>query len=428
MKKKRAIRNYVLVSIFIVVVLALCFVSFPVPATNYNFLGLANLHLGLELGGGVKNTYDIEVADWYDGTDKEAYVEATDRVQKLLNKYYADAKVYLSGDAQMTIEVPDTSISENLLVGFIEMKSAEGADAEAMVTGQDIASAEYTVSGTTHGVYVEFTEEGKEKFRELTKVVSASEGQTMYIYMDKDYENAFSKTTVTEENNYGYTFISGSSIVDKKSGEMYANKIMSATIGVNMTTNVDDIEISGIFGNHTRLVITIVTITLIVISLVIAFILFRDLGLTSCLSVLFALMVSVLISAVCDLQVTFAGWLGFLSGYILNWILHMYYLGVIKKEYATGKKFTVSFTSGYRKSLFNVLDMLLITTGVLALILIIPSSSIKAFSLNMLMTIPATAYTALFLNKVLAVNYTAFNSKNNKRIKFEREVEIDEIK
>ena len=428
MKKKRAIRNYVLVSIFIAIVLVLSFVSFPVPGTNYDFLGLGNLHLGLELGGGVKNTYDLEVADWYDGTHEKAYIQTVNRVQELLDKHYPDGKVYLSGEDQITVEVPDTTISDNLLVGFIEMKSTSGEEAEAMVTGQDIKKVEYQVSGTSHGVYIEFTDEGKEKFRELTKVVSSSDSQTMYIYMDKDYENPFSQTTVTEENNYGYTFISGSSITDKKSGQIYAEKIISATLGVNMTSNIAHVEISGVFGENTRLVITIVTIALVVASFVVAFILFRELGLVSCLSVLFALMVSVIISALCDLQVNFSGWVGFLLGYVLNFALHMYYLSVIKNEYARGKKFTVSFTSGYKRSLFNILDVLLIVTGSLALILIVPSNLIRSFSYNMLVTIPATAFASMYLNKVLAVNYTAFNTKNNKRINFTREVDVDEIK
>ncbi|MGN0961857.1 MAG: hypothetical protein ACI4PF_06655, partial [Christensenellales bacterium] len=137
MKKKRAIRNYVLVSLFIVIVLLLCFISFPVPATNYNFIGLANLHQGLELGGGVKNTYDLEVADWYDGTKDEAYIETVNRIQKLLDAKYADAKVYLSGEDKLTIEVPDTSINENYLVGFLEMKAEEGESAETLVSGHD---------------------------------------------------------------------------------------------------------------------------------------------------------------------------------------------------------------------------------------------------------------------------------------------------
>lgn len=421
MKKKRAIRNIVLVSLFVVIVALLSFISFPVPGTNYTFKGFANLHGGLELDGGVKNTFQLEVADWFDGSDSQAYRKAVDRVQELLDKHYADAKVYLSGDNEMTVEVPDTHINNNYLVGFIEMKSAEGAEAEAMVTGQDIESVEYLLNGTIHGVYIQFSEEGKEKFRELTKTVSGSENQTMYIYMNKNYEQAFSQTTVTEENNSGVTFISGASITNKESGQEYANKIQSATLGINMTTEQSNVEIGGTFGKHTRLVITIVTIVAVVASIAIAFVLFRDLGLMSTLSLLFALMTSVLIAAMFDLQVTFVGWLGFMFGYFLNFLMHMYYLGVIKKEFAMGKKYTVSFTSGYKKALFNMLDILLITTGILLLILIVPSNLVRAFSFNALMTLAGTAFTALYLNKVLAVNYSALNKKDYKRIKFVRE-------
>jgi hypothetical protein len=83
-----------------------------------------------------------------------------------------------------------------------------------------------------------------DKFKELTGTVASSQEQTMYIYMNKDYEHPFSQTTVTEENNYGYTFISGSSITDKKSGKIYADKIISAMLGVNMSTTIDDVEMT----------------------------------------------------------------------------------------------------------------------------------------------------------------------------------------
>ena len=108
--------------------------------------------------------------------------------------------------------------------------------------------------------------------------------------------------------------------------------------------------------------------------------------------------------------------------------MHLYYLYVIKNEYAKGKKFTVSFTSGYRRSIFNILDILLIVSSVLVLLIIIPSNLVRTFAFNMLMTIPGTAYTAMYLNKVLAVNYTAFNSKDYKKLNFAREEQVDEIK
>ncbi|MGN0961780.1 MAG: hypothetical protein ACI4PF_06270, partial [Christensenellales bacterium] len=267
-------------------------------------------------------------------------------------------------------------------------------------------------------------------FTELTRTVSSKTdgSNVMYIYMNKDYDHAFSQTTVNEENTLGYTFISGSSIVDKASGKEYANKLFSSTIGVNMTTTLDNVEISGTFGSYTRIVITIVTILLVVASVVIAYLLFKELGLVSCLSLLFSLMFSVLVSAVCDLQITFAGWLGFVSGYVLNFMLHLYYLNVIKKEYAVGKKFTVAFTSGYRKALFNILDILLITTGMTLLTLIVPSNLVKSFAYNLLMTIPSTAFTSMYLNKVLAVNYTAFNLKNEKKVNFRREEAVSDEK
>ena len=427
MKKKRAIRNYVLISIFIVLSLILTFISFPVPGTNYNYLGIGNLHLGLELGGGVKNTYDLEVADWYNGNKSDAYNKTVDRIQYLLNLKYADAQVYLSGEDKITLEVPDTSINSNLLVGFIEMKSESGKDAEAKVTGQDIASVKYMLSGTTHGVYIEFTEIGKEKFASLTKEVSISDSQTMYIYKNKDYDNAFSETKVTEENNYGYTFISGSGITNKETGEQYARKLESALIGVNMTTDLDTIEIKGAYGEATKIAIYVTTIVMIIACVVIGCILFKELGLVSMLSYIFALMVSVIISAICDMQVTVAGWIGFMLGFFVNYMLHLYYLRCIRKQYAMGKKFAVSFSSGYKPALFNMLETLLIISGVALLMLIVPSSAIRIMTLNFIITIPSTAFTSLFLHKVVALDYTAFNLKNEKKVNFTREDEIDEV-
>ena len=428
MKKRRAIRNYVLTSIFVVLVFLLSFISFPVPGTNYNFMGLSNLHLGLELGGGVKNTYNVEVAEWYDGTEEDAYREAVDRIQNLLDRDYADAKAYVNADKKITIEVPDTAIADTYVIGFLEMKAAEGEDAEAKVTGQDIEKIEYMLSGTTHGVYIQFTEEGKEKFAALTKEVSESDSQTMYIYMNKDYENAFSQPQVTEENSMGYTFISGSGITNKSTGKTYANRLSGALIGINMTTDTEVTEVVSENGNAVRIMMTVVTIAMVVAAVAIAYVLFKELGLVSSLSLLFALALSVVFSAMFDLQITVAGWLGFVAGFVLNYAIHIYYLNVIKGEFAKGKKFHVAFTAGYRGALFNILDTLLLTTGTVLLMLLVPSNLVRMFVCNFLMTIPGTAFTGMFLNKVFAVNYTAFNLKNHKKVNFTKEAITDENK
>ena len=78
-------------------------------------------------------------------------------------------------------------------------------------------------------------------------------------------------------------------------------------------------------------------------------------------------------------------------------------------------------------ALFNILDVLLITTGTVLLTMIVPSNAIRIMALNFVITIPATAFTSLFLNKVLAVDYTAFNLRNEKKVNFVRGDEIDEV-
>jgi preprotein translocase subunit SecD len=428
MKKKKAIRNYVLISLFVVIVALLSFIQFPVPFTNYNFKGLANLHMGLELGGGVKNTYECEVADWYDGSKNDAYNEAITRIQSLLNKKYADAKVYLNGEDTITIEVPDTYIDDNLTVGYLEIKSEEGENAAVELDGNDIAKAEYMVNGSTHGVYIEFTKEGKKKFTDLTTKLASAESKIMYMYMNKDYENPISKTEISEPNTLGWTFVSGGNIDNKESGEAYADKLLSSKIGVNMKSDLDVIEIVSSTGKIARIVMTVASCALVVAAIVVAYVMFKQLGLVSMLSILFSLAVSIVLAACFDLQITIVGWIGFMLGFVLNYVLHVYYLNVIKKEYAMGKKFIVSFTSGYKKALFNTLDMLLLTIGAVLLMLIAPSNLLRVFVFNFLMTIPGTAFTSLWLNKVVAVNYTAFNTRNEKKVNFVREVEVDETK
>jgi preprotein translocase subunit SecD len=424
MKKKKAIRDYILLSLFIVVTILLSFISFPIPTTNYTFVGFANMHKGLELGGGVKNTYTMEVADWYKGSDKEAYNDALERVQNLLNKYYADATAYFSEEDKITIEVPDSAISESLTTSFFEIKSAEGESAEIELDGRDVNKAEFTSAGTTYGVYIEFTEDGTKKLRELTSEVSSS-GGSIYIYWNKDYENP---VTLSISGEMDYIFLQGEGISSKDAGELYAYRVESSKIGVNMTTDLDPIEVSPRFGNLTNIMIIVATIAMVVASIIVMSILFRQLGLVSSVSLLFAFMFSVVVSAIFDLQVTFYGWIGFMVGYVINFTLHLYYLSVIKNEYAKGKKFTVSFTSSYKKSLFNMLDIILITLGSTLLLLIVPSSAIKMFVFNLLMTIPATAFTSLLLNKIVCVDYTAFNTRHEKKVNFVREEDSNEIK
>ena len=117
MKKKKAIRNYVLVSICVVALLLLSIFSFSIPFTNYNFNGFVNgLSLGLDLGGGISATFEVETADWYKGTFDEA--------MNIFSSYRAEFDSHVLGDNSSflhvtnTLNMPSTWGDENISVSW----------------------------------------------------------------------------------------------------------------------------------------------------------------------------------------------------------------------------------------------------------------------------------------------------------------------
>ena len=432
MKKKKAIRNYVLVSLFVVVLLLLSVLRFPVPFTNYNFNGfVAGMNLGLDFGGGVTATYTIETADWYDGTMDEAVSSTIDRVQTMLDKEYADAKVYKVDDNKIRLVIPDTVVDSHYVVGLLEMKAVSGEDSEAMVTGQDIKECKYMYTNGTHGVYIKFTDEGKKHFEDLTSKVAAKEDGadgSMYVYMDKNYETPFSQPTVDEAITRGYTFISGAGITNKSSGEAYSEKMMSSVLGVNMTIEGEAIEVAPIYGEGAKIVTLIIVACFILVVLGLFYLLFKELGFVEMLSYMLSVLISVAIICILDVQMTSFGAIGLVLGLALSAYLHIVYINNIKAQYAIGKKLSISIKEGYSKSLALIIETLLVSLGLALIIGLISSNVVTAMALTFGLTLIGTAFTTLFVNRVLVISYNAFNLSDGKKIGFTKEGKSNETK
>ena len=432
MKKKKAIRNYVLVSLFVVVLLLLSVLKFPVPFTNYNFNGfVGGMNLGLDFGGGVTATYTIETADWYDGTMDEAVSSTIDRVQTMLDKEYADAKVYKVDDNKIRIVLPDTVIDSHYVVGLLEMKAVSGEESEAMVTGRDIKECKYMYSNGTHGVYIKFTDDGAKKFEDLTGKVAAKEDGSdgsMYVYMDKNYDTPFSQPTVDEAITMGYTFISGAGITNKSSGEAYAEKMMSSVLGVNMTIEGEAIEVAPVYGEEAKIVTLIIAVIFILVVLGLFYLLFKELGFIEMLSYMLSVLISIAIVCIVDVQITSYGVMGLLLGFMLCAYLHIVYINNIKAQYVMGKKLSISIKEGYAKSLALIIETLLVSLGLALIIGLIGSNVVTAMALTFGLTLIGTAFTTLFVNRVLVISYNAFNLSDGKKIGFTKEGKANETK
>lgn len=430
MKKKKAIRNYVLVSLCVVFLLLLSVLNFPVPFTNYIFRGFVNgMNLGLDLGGGVSATYTIETADWYNGTMEEAVSSTIDRVQKMLDREYPDAKVYKVDEDSIRLVLPDTSIDSHYVVGLLEMKAIAGEDSEAMVTGRDVKECKYMYTNGTHGVYIEFTEDGAKKFEDLTRTVaddsSGSDG-SMYVYMDKNYETPFSQPTVEEAITMGYTFISGAGITNKSSGEAYAEKFMSSIIGTNMTIDGEVIEVAPVYGENAKVATLMIVVFFILVVFGLFYLLYKELGFVEMLSFFMSALISVAIICIVDVQMTSFGAVGLLLGLALSAHLHMAYINNVKRQYAMGKKLSISIKEGYHKSLALIIETVLVSLGLSLIIGLISSNVITAVALTFGLTLIGTAFTTLFINRVLVISYNAFNLADGEKIGFTKEGKSNE--
>ena len=91
MKKKRSIRNFIILAILLSVCFIFCFVSFRIPTTANNFAGFVNgIYRGIDLNGGVTATYTVEFSEKFDGDMNMAVDQACNRVENLLSDEFTE--------------------------------------------------------------------------------------------------------------------------------------------------------------------------------------------------------------------------------------------------------------------------------------------------------------------------------------------------
>ena len=231
MKTKVAKTNFILLTILALLALVLCIVSFDIPWTTSTFNGFAkSMNLGLDFGDGVSAIYSVSNDDFYSKSTDAMATDAVSIIQKIIDDMYGDGKAEVLEDNKVKITLPDKSIPNSVLLTSLEMKAASGEEAETYVTGGDIKKVEYRMNGTTHGVYITFTKEGKTKFANLTREASSSNG--IYIYLNRDYSSSVQPISISEEITTGYVFLSSSS---KSAAQEYAKQLNNTRYGLNLT-------------------------------------------------------------------------------------------------------------------------------------------------------------------------------------------------
>lgn len=418
MKKKRAIRNFILIGIVALIGLVLTIFSFDIPFTYYTYNGFAKgIQLGLDLKGGVMAVYDCKKSSESEGSLDDQIDATISRLTNLITADYPEATIIKQGNSQIRIEVPDVDDPDKVLdlIGEpakLEFKKEKSDTAEAVLTGKDIKSAEYQYDSKNnqHGVSITFTTAGATKFYNLTSEL-ATKQSPLYIYLGGEL---FSSPTVKEVISGGKTFISGG-MNTQAEAEAYATKILSGTYSVDLSLSEKNV-ITATLGEDALTLSIIAGLVGLILIFAFMFIIYKNLGLIANLSLIFyAIILMFLLSVLPFVQLTLPGVAGIILGLGMAVDGNIVIFERIKEECKSGKKIPASVKSGFKRASIAVLDSN-ITTIIAAIVLAwLGTGAIRGFAYTLLISMVVSMFTTLvvtrgFINIALDINCTNYKA------------------
>lgn len=425
MKKKISTRNFIFISIILVIAMVFTIFKMPVAFSDYIFNGFArSFNFGLDFADNVSATFTVDSADYYKGTDETLTRDAQNLVQDLVLDVYKDGKVEIVGEDKVKITVPGDTISNRVVVGQLEMKAESGEEAETFINGSHVKQVSYMMNGTNHGVYIEFNKDGKEKFENLTST-AASGGKTIYVYLNKNYEGGRQISGIEEAMTDGVCYIS---LGSKEDAKTYADQLNNSKYGINLSID-NNAQVNSSNANTFQKVMCVVVSCLTLVGLSLFFILkFKEMGWVMSLALfIYAVLNIITLSLIPSFVLSFGSLVALMFGVLLVGFTMYLLVEKSQKEFYNGKKLPISFKAGYKKSIMPVVDIYAVTLIVSILLLILAKGTAFCVGFGMLFGSLFGVGTTLLLLRGFMIMYLHINPSKGNKINFAKGENVDEI-
>ncbi len=433
MKKKRAIRNFIILAILLLICFIFSFVSFRIPTTVDRFAGFVNgIYLSKDFNGGVTATYTVTYDDNFNGDEELAVSKAMARVESLVARDYGEYYIEKVDSDKICVTIPkiseSTTIKSNYLVNFITFTTESVSDPDEFTptfTGANITEAKYFTSNGAFGTLISFNDAGKQALLDMADGLSST--GTLYIYQDKDYSSVLLRISVDSNSlttiaNNNQIFISDVSIFPTKDNAVeFADKIASGMLNVDMSLEGSVSIITPTFGEGSTTIIGIIMILLIVLSVVYLVFRYKALALPTAMSMLCFVALSLIIMPIFEsIQVSFAGFIGLAIIYILTYVAHIIYLEKARNDFASGKKLLASFKSAYVKSVLANTDMYVVVFMLSLASALIAMGAMKTVAIILAILVFPSALCSMLIHRGLVKWYLDINPTKYKKINFEK--------
>lgn len=393
-RSKSNSKSSILFVLCVVVIMSLAFVGFNgLEIAGWEVKSFNNaITKGLDLQGGVSVLMEIQ--------EDKVSSDVLERTKQLLELRVnsigvAETVVTVEGDNRIRIDIPgeydSNEIVENLSkTGNLEFKDSDG---NILLTGKDVKEATAVLDSTSSPVVsLEFNDDGKEKFAEVT---ANNIGKVISIYMD---DELVSSPVVQSAITDGKAVINGMSSMDEatKLAGVISSGALPVEVKAASISNVGAQLGAEAFPNAIKA--GVIGVGIIFLFMIVYY---RIPGLFASIALTLYITLVLLVFTEMKVALTLPGIAALLLTIGMAVDANILIFERIKEELTRGISVKSAIKAGFENAMASIVDSNS-TTFIAALILyFIGSGSVKGFAVTLMIGIVLSLFTALIITKLL---------------------------
>lgn len=455
MTKKRARSGFIILSIVLAIGLFLTFCPFYISFNYSTFNGFFNaMPLGTDLAGGKYSIYECSLNDFNNASDFDKEMDKTvSSLQGTLhNMGYRSAVVTKEDNNKIRVETAnysDLGAVDGYIGTYASIYITNQAEKEDDKEGFDVANPSGTYISTsgisnitnnfagaesTFNIMINFNNEGTALYKEITKKAS-EEGGSGYVYVyvvDNNGEAVeinngknYIELQCKEESKDSFLGFSSnftsSNFTSSNSANLYTLPYIVATYGVKMELQEIE-EITPVLGEAAITCIIIASFVAIAIAILLLVLRYGDLGLIAGLNTIFFLVISMfLLQAIPGIVINMGSLFALVLTYLMLFNGFVFVFEKVREEYKLGKKLPLAVKGGFKKAIWPVADMSIISAVFGLVLCFFGATMFKSIGFILLSGAILSFVTIYFMTKLTCDWYVILNNKNAKKLHLEKD-------
>ena len=421
--KSNSILNYVAVVLLTIAGLVLSFCSFNIPFTTQVYNGFANsIPLGIDFVGGISVVYDCSLGTDSNTTNLGIAVDGTvARLQNVISQEYDDVSVTRQGNS-IRVEVPalsDANAITKLTTEKTPLKIATEEDGDAQFVATDVSDVKVQYQPGTNnqfGAFILFNNDASERLAELTADAATTQ-VTFYIYLG---DNLLQQITCKEQIEVGSPL--GLAFDTEEQAQSWANQIMGGVFSADLDLSSSTI-IPAELGTQAMNFFLIAGGVALLIVMVFLWIRYGDFGLLADFAlVIYTVLMLFFMQAIPGIELMLTSFAGILFSAFIVIGSAVVILEKIRADYRSGMKIPIAFKSGFKRSLWPVLDSHFLTLLFGILLCVLGSVELQQFAFILLIGTVLSLFVNLVVLRYLLKWYLPFNSVKAKKLHMPNQV------